>query len=171
MKEYKLDYKLSKELFKSNRRLFNSNECYNNIFNLIPSISSNKDDIKVAYGFVYTAGINMFTRHCFVLYKDKIIDPTAMFWTNINTLYDTFYYYPMIEFSIENYLDILDRNKGHIKLYNELLTDEIQLHNELINLGYQRNFGELAEFLERIYKKDLIKGLNEYQINNGIIKK
>ena len=64
-----------------------------------------------------------------------------------------------------------DINRGHIELYNELLNQEIQLHNKLVSRDYHRNFGELGEFLERVYNKDLMKGLNEYKINKGIIKK
>ena len=77
-----------------------------------------------------------------------------MFWTNV----DTFYYHPMIEFNIENYLNVLYKNRVYIELYNELLNYDIQLHNKLINLSYHRNFGELGEFLEWVYNKHLIKG-------------
>lgn len=96
------------------------------------------------------------------------MEPIEITLSQINATTIHFYYYPMKEFSVEDYLDIIDENRNHIELYNKLLNHETQLHNELINLGYKRNFGE---FLVRVYKKDLMKGLNEYKINKGIIKK
>ena len=171
MKEYKLNYQISKEIFETNRDDFKPNQCYNNIFLLVSNRNIDTNRIKIVYGFIYRKDINIFTRHCFALYDNEVIDPTAMFWINVDTLYNTFYYYPIIELNTEEYLNVLDKNRGHIELYNELLNQEIQFHNKLVSLGYNRNFGELGEFLERVYNKDLIKGLNEYKINNGIIKK
>ena len=171
MTQYKLNYQLSKEIFGTNRDNFKPNQCYNNTFLLVSNRNIDTNRIKIVYGFIYRKDINIFTRHCFVLHEGEIIDPTAMFWNNVDTLHDTFYYYPIIELNIEEYLNVLDKNRGRIELYNELLNQEIQLHNKLVSRDYHRNFGELGEFLERVYNKDLMKGLNEYKINNGIIKK
>ena len=94
--EYKLNYKLSKEIFETNRDSFKLKQYYNNTFPFVSNINIDTNKIEVLYGFIYRKDINIFTKYCFVLYSKRIIDHTAMFWSNV----DTFYYHPMIEFNI-----------------------------------------------------------------------
>ena len=170
--KYILDYQLSKDVYNVSKSILNPNKCYNNTFNITSNIPSFLDssEIKIMYCLMLRKGINMFNRHCCILYKDKIVDPTALFWNNIDILYPSFIYYPIEVHTLDIYTDMLSKNHGHVELYNPLLQKEIILHNALVSEGYQRNYGELGEFLQRVYKKDLVNGIKSYQFNNGIIK-
>ena len=83
--EYKLNYKLSKEIFETNRDNCKLNQYYNNTFPFVSNINIDTNKIEVLYGFIYRKDINIFTKYCFVLYSKRIIDHTAMFWSNVDT--------------------------------------------------------------------------------------
>ena len=174
--EFHINYELSRIIYDELESILERNKCYDNIFRTISNLSKFLDivdinEIKVAYCLILDKDINMFNRHCCLLYQDKILDPTALFWSNIDTRYSTFLYYPLGCFSIEGYSDVLHQNMSDgIELYKLLLQREIELHNYLIKEGHLRNFGELGEFLERIYSKEnFIDGLKGYQEQGGII--
>lgn len=170
--KYLLDYQLSRDVYNVSKSLLEPNKCYNNTFNITSNIPSFLDssEIKIMYCLMLRKDINMFNRHCCILYKNKIIDPTALFWSNIDTLYPLFFYYPLEVYTLDKYTEVLSENYGQVELYNLLLQKEIDMHNTLITRSYQRNYGELGEFLERVYKKDLFGGIKLYQSNHGIIK-
>lgn len=119
---------------------------------------------------LYREDTNMFNRHCCILYDGMVVDPTAPLWKGIKKSFHMFRYYIVNTYTSEQYFDILDTNKGYPEFYKELLEEEIKIHNALIRENYLRNFGELGEFLERIYGRNIGKGILEYQNNRGIIK-
>lgn len=168
MKEYYLDLKLSQKVYNSNKNVLEIGKCYNNIFNIITTPELVSRDIKIAYGFIYRKSINMFTRHCFVLLKGKIVDPTALFWSVAN-VQNIVTYYPFKLYNTDEYLSALSENNRLPDLYEELLEEEIDAHNRLIKLGFTRNLLEVGEFLQRVYGKNLLEGIEEYNKNNKVI--
>lgn len=172
MKSFRLNYELSQEIFNRNKDSIRINDCYKNVFNIIASLPTkiNMEDVRIMYCMLYREDTNMFNRHCCILYQDMVIDPTAPLWKGIENSFHVFRYYVINTYNSEQYLDILDLNEGYPELFEELLEEEIKIHNALIRKNYARNFGELGEFLERVYKKNLGTGILEYQNNQGIIK-
>lgn len=173
MNSFRLNYRLSEEVYNRNKDSIKINECYRNVFNAIVSLPPeiNTRDVRIMYCMLYREDTNMFNRHCCILYNGMVVDPTAPLWKGIKKSFHMFRYYIINIYTSEQYFDILNINKGYPEFYKELLEEEIKVHNALIEKGYLRNFGELGEFLDRVYNKDLVKGLNEYKINNGIIKR
>lgn len=172
MKSFRLNYELSQEVYNRNKDSININECYRNVFNVTASLPQeiNMRDARIMYCMLYREDTNMFNRHCCILYQDTVIDPTAPLWKSAKNSFHMFRYYIINTYTSEQHLDILDLNNGHLEFFEELLEEEIKIHNALIRKNYARNFGELGEFLERVYKKNLGTGILEYQNNQGIIK-
>lgn len=167
IKECYLDYELSKKVYNSNKNLLEIGKCYNNIFNIITCKELVNQDIQIAYGFIYRTDINMFTRHCFVLLKGKIVDPTALFWSVAN-VQNIVTYYPFKLYNTDEYLSILSKKNNRTDLYEELIKEEVQAHNNLVELGFDRNPMEIAKFLQRVYKENLWEGIREYNKNNKV---
>lgn len=168
MKEYYLDLKLSQKVYNNNKDLLEIGKCYNNVFNIITCREIVNKDIKIAYGFIYRKSINIFSRHCFILLEDKtVIDPTTLFWKAENVA-DTIIYYPFKAYTFHEYLLVLSKKANRTDLYNELLKEEVQAHNNLTELGFTRNPMEIGEFLQRVYKENLWEGIEEYNKNNKV---
>lgn len=168
MKKYYLDLKLSKKIYNSNKNKLKKSECYTNIFNVITSPELVSQDIKIAYGFIYRKSINMFTRHCFVILGDRVVDPTALFW-DIENVADITTYYPFKEYTFTEYLSALSENNRRADLYEALLKEEIDAHNKLISMNFNRNPIEEGDFLQRVYKENFWEGLKNYNKNKKII--
>ena len=149
IKECYLDYELSKKVYNSNKNLLEIGKCYNNIFNIITTPELVKQDIRIAYGFIYRADINMFTRHCFIVSEGKVVDPTVLFWKAENVA-DITTYYPFKIYTFSEYLSVLSKKGNKTDLYEELIKEEVQAHNSLTELGFDRNPLELGEFLQRV---------------------
>lgn len=167
MKKYYLDLKLSKKIYNSNKNKLKKSECYTNIFNVITSPELVSQDIKIAYGFIYRKSINMFTRHCFIILEDKVVDPTILFWSVAN-VQNIVTYYPFKVYNVDEYLSILSKKNNKTDLYELLIKEEVQAHNNLVELGFVRNPLELGEFLQRVYGKNLLEGIEEYNKNNKV---
>ena len=116
MKKYQLNYEKSKEVFEQCKPLIEFKQCYNNIFNVVTDYIATfrSGEWKVAYGYVEVMPL-VYCRHCFILDKDKAIDPTICTNTdpNINREYlvmkifdDIDAYFYAIE--SENYFPALD---------------------------------------------------------------
>lgn len=167
VEEYYLDYELSKKIYNSNKNKLKKSECYNNIFNIITCKELVNQDIQIAYGFIYRKSINIFSRHCFILKDNKIIDPTTLFWSEQNKI-DTIIYYPFKTYTFDEYLSVLSKKVNRTDLYDELLKEEVQAHNNLVDMNFDRNPMEIAEFLQRVYGKNLLEGIEEYNKNNKV---
>lgn len=165
MKKYYLDFTLSKKIYNSNKNVLEINKCYNNIFNITTCRDLVSKDIRVAYGFIYRSDLNMFTRHCFILLNNKAIDPTVLFW-NTKNVQDIVTYYPFKIYHMREYISTLAENNRWTDLYEGLLEEEIQAHNRLIDMNFERNILEESEFLQRVYKKNFWKGVDDYNKNN-----
>ena len=63
---------------------------------------------------------------------------------------------------------VLSKKANRTDLYNELLKEEVQAHNNLTELGFTRNPMEIGEFLQRVYKENLWEGIREYNKNNKV---
>lgn len=169
MKEYYLDLKLSQKVYNSNKNVLEIGKCYNNIFNIITTPELVKQDIRICYGFIYRKSINIFSRHCFILLEDNtVIDPTTLFWKAENVA-DTIIYYPFKAYTFHEYLLVLSKKANRTDLYEELIKEEVQAHNNLVELGFDRNPMETAEFLQRVYKENLWEGIENYNKNNKLI--
>lgn len=167
IEKYYLDYELSKKVYNSNKNVLEIGKCYNNIFNIITTPELVKQDIRICYGFIYRKSINIFSRHCFILLKGKVIDPTTLFWSEQNKA-DTIIYYPFKAYTFHEYLSVLSKKVNKTDLYEELIKEEVQAHNNLVELGFDRNPMETAEFLQRVYKENLWEGIREYNKNNKV---
>lgn len=168
MKEYYLDFKLSKKIYNSNKNKLKKSECYNNIFNIITTPELVNKDIKIAYGFIYRTDINMFTRHCFILLNNKVVDPTVLFWS-VTNVQNIVIYYPFKIYSFDEYLSALSKKANRTDLYELLIKEEIHAHNKLISMNFTRNLLEVGEFLQRAYKENLWEGIENYNKNNKLI--
>lgn len=168
MKEYYLDFKLSRKIYNSNKNELKINKCYNNVFNIITTKELISQDIRICYGFMYRKDLSMFNRHCFILNNDKVVDPTALFW-DIESIEDITTYYPFKEYTFTEYLSALSENNRRADLYEALLKEEIDAHNRLITEGFNRNPIEEGDFLQRVYKENFWEGLKNYNKNNKLI--
>ena len=165
--KFYLDLELSKKIYNSNKNILEIGKCYNNIFNIITCRELVNKDIKIAYGFIYRKSINIFSRHCFIVLKGKVIDPTTLFWKAENVA-DTIIYYPFKAYTFDEYLSVLSKKANRTDLYKELIKEEVQAHNNLVELGFDRNPMEIGEFLQRVYKENLWEGIEEYNKNNKV---
>lgn len=92
--------------------LIKPKECYDNvarIFNRKRSLLKKYPGICIVYGGVQIItneddiDSNLFVKHCFFKFNDKVIDPTIY----NNTLSGYTKYFSVIEYSIDEYLDML----------------------------------------------------------------
>lgn len=167
IEEYYLDLELSKKIYNNNKNKLKKSECYNNIFNIITCKELVSQDIRICYGFIYRADLNMFTRHCFILLNNKIVDPTTLFWKAEN-IEDIIKYYIFKAYTFSEYLSVLSKKGNKTDLYEELIKEEVQAHNNLVDMNFDRNPMEIAEFLQRVYGKNLLEGIEEYNKNNKV---
>jgi hypothetical protein len=104
---------LSETFYNKFNGLIKSRECYDNvarIFNSNRSILIDYPGICIVYGGVQIItcdddlGSNLFVKHCFFKFKDKIIDPTL--YKNKSLRAET-KYFSVTEYSFDEYLDML----------------------------------------------------------------
>lgn len=165
--KFYLDLKLSQKIYNSNKNVLEIGKCYNNVFNVITCRELISEDIRICYGFVYRKDLSMFNRHCFIVLNNKVVDPTALLW-DIENVADVTTYYPFKTYTFTKYLSVLSENNRRADLYEVLLKEEIDAHNRLIQKGFNRNPIEEAEFLQRVYGKNLWEGIREYNKNNKV---
>lgn len=73
---------LSQEIKSQYPNLIKPNQCYDNVYRLMShtrfrSEVFNALDLQVVYGFVQAvAGSNLYTRHCYFLKGEEVVDPT-----------------------------------------------------------------------------------------------
>lgn len=85
MRKYELNVIDSEKLCTRNKNLVEIKMCYSNVANIVlnyfPLFREYKG-IKIAYGGVNLAPAldGAYAKHCFFLYEDSVIDPTAMLW-------------------------------------------------------------------------------------------
>lgn len=85
MKNFRLNYELSEEVYNRNKDSIKINECYRNVFNTIASLPPeiNTRGVRIMYCMLYREDTNMFNRHCCILYDGMVVDPTAPLWKGI----------------------------------------------------------------------------------------
>lgn len=132
MEFYYPNMELSKVFCEECYGLIKPKECYDNIariFNKKMSLLKDYSDICIVYGGVQIItneddfGSNLFVKHCFFKYKDKVIDPTIY---NNNTLKEYTKYFSVIEYSLDEYVDMLIR------------------HNETLPVGIMRKLNNVS---------------------------
>lgn len=135
MKKYFLNEENSLSLYKENKSKIIAKDCYHNIFRLISKYRKEftSGDWKIAYGYISSVD-NIFCRHCFILFKDKVIDPTV-YATNSNN--STRHYYVFTEFSsIDEYLDAIEKENGYPALNKILINEDTAAQKWALDNGY-----------------------------------
>lgn len=142
MKSYKLNYYLSKKIYKHHKQKIYLNRCYMNIYLLRNCMELNKYLYTIAYGFLLHDGI--YTRHCFILLSNgTVIDPTIFI---VNEKYD-FEYFIIKDFTLMEYMQQIIANDYDLSFVDLLINKEIELHDELKKQGYERNICEYEDFM------------------------
>lgn len=81
MKEYKIDYELSKEMYEEHKDLIQLKQCYNNCFEVAMSdrrFNFFNKEIKMGYCYMDIGFVGILVRHCVLItHDDKLIDVTA----------------------------------------------------------------------------------------------
>ncbi|WP_368262457.1 hypothetical protein [Clostridium disporicum] len=145
MKKYCLNYELSKEVYDRNKDMVAIKECYLNVAKIITCdrvIKEHYKDYKVVFGGLKidlnesSNSTEMYAKHCFLLFKDEIIDVTVFESDNINK--ETVDYLIFKTFEIEDYLDKLEKCNGDTSLSKFMLKflneKTMELYNENIIL-------------------------------------
>lgn len=145
IKFYNPDVELSEFFGKSCSDLIGLKDCYNNVARILNKKSSlvkKYPGICIVYGGVqitvnrYDSDNKLFVKHCFFKYNDKAIDPTIY---NINNkLNERAKYFSVIEYSIEEYLDMLSTYKDTLpnNIMKEMNIASLDLFNhEIVLVG------------------------------------
>lgn len=82
MKEYKIDYELSKEIYEEYKGLIQLKQCYYNCFKVATSSNKQFDffnkEIKMGYCYMDIGFVGILVRHCVLItHDDRLIDVTA----------------------------------------------------------------------------------------------
>lgn len=144
---YKLDYKLSKEIFEQNKEKIQLNMCYKNTYLIHNCLELKGYNYQIAYGFLLDESIC--TRHCFIFLEDcnTVVDPTAfLFLTQKELELNAVRYCIIKTFNRKEYL-VETLRSNDLSLTNLLIEKEIKTHDKLVKLGYVRNQYELDDFI------------------------
>lgn len=149
MESYKLNYKLSKKIYKHHKQKIRLHMCYSNIYLIRNCAELNGYNYKIAYGFLLD-NENIFTRHCFILLENgAIVDPTFFAFAEKE---ETAEYFIIKSFSLMDYMEAVVKNEYNLSLEHLLMNKEIELHSKLEKSGYERNIYEDDEFIMRRLK-------------------
>lgn len=147
MKPLKMNLELSRDIFKICKDSIEMKLCYNNTFHvasqLMFSRKLDKSNLKIAYGFVDRKSIGMFFRHAFLIYKEEVIDVTALLWReDIENEYKELDYYTFKEYSFSDfdaYIDDISDNDGYPALNRVLVEEETVVSDKLMQIGLNYN--------------------------------
>lgn len=135
MEKYFLDEKLSFSIYADNKFKIVAKDCYHNIFKLISNFRKKFvfGEWKIAYGYVSSVD-NIFCRHCFILFGDKVIDPTvyATKLDNSNRVYFVFRKFN----TLDDYLDAIETENGYPALNGVLRKDDMRAQKWALDNGY-----------------------------------
>lgn len=149
MESYKLNYKLSKKIYKHHKQKIRLHMCYSNIYLIRNCVELNNYSYKIAYGYLLDSE-NVYTRHCFILLADNtVIDPTIFAFKGEK---DVIGYFIIKSFNLSDYIKEVIHNEYDLSLGYLLIGEEIELHDKLKKYGYERNIYEDDEFLLRRLK-------------------
>lgn len=149
MESYKLNYKLSKKIYKHHKQKIRLNMCYSNIYLIRNCVELDNYSYKIAYGYLLDSE-NIYTRHCFILLEDNtVIDPTIFVFT---TPEDVVEYFIIKSFNLMEYSEEIIKNEYDLSLGYSLINEEIELHDKLKKHGCERNAYEDDEFIMRRLK-------------------
>ena len=149
MESYKLNYKLSKKIYKHHKQKIRLHMCYSNIYLIRNCVELNNYSYKIAYGYLLDSE-NVYTRHCFILLADNtVIDPTIFAFKGEK---DVIGYFIIKSFNLSDYIKEVIHNEYDLSLGYLLIGEEIELHDKLKKHGYERNVYENDEFLLRRLK-------------------
>lgn len=118
MRFYKLNVQESEKIYELCRDLIELKMCYNNVANVVLnhySLFKIYKGIQIAYGGVSLAPAleGAYAKHCFFIYEDMVIDPTAMFWDKDVQARD---YVIARTFDFGEYIDNVSRSDGDASL-------------------------------------------------------
>lgn len=149
MESYKLNYKLSKKIYKHHKQKIRLHMCYSNIYLIRNCAELRNYSYKIAYGYLLDSE-NVYTRHCFILLADNtVVDPTIFVFT---TPEDVVEYFIIKSFNLMEYSEEIIKNEYDLSLGYSLINEEIELHDKLKKHGYERNVYEDDEFIMRRLK-------------------
>lgn len=149
MESYKLNYKLSKKIYKHHKQKIRLNMCYMNIYLIRNCLELSGYNYKIAYGYMLDKQ-NIYTRHCFILLGDNtIVDPTVFIFSCAE---DIVGYFIIKTFSLIEYTEEIIKNEYDLSLGYLLIDEEIEIHDKLKKCGYERNIYEDDEFIIRRLK-------------------
>lgn len=137
MRFYKLNVQESEKIYELCRDLIELKMCYNNVANVVLnhySLFKEYKGIQIAYGGVSLAPIldGAYAKHCFFIYNDTVIDPTAMLWEKEKQTRD---YVVAKTFNYDDYITNVSKADGNVSLEFELRSDFRKLMIELKDDG------------------------------------
>lgn len=136
MKKYEIDYENSKFVYNQNKNILKIKECYYNIFNLINKYPNMflTGIYKIVYCYVTINNYdNLYCRHCCILYKNKIIDPTIFCYSkNDNDIKNTKYLIFKIFDDIYEYHNCIEKDHFYPALIQSLNEEDKLLQEEAL---------------------------------------
>ena len=180
MKALKLNLDLSKKVYEEIENKVELRSCYNNTFYAISYILENSDtfkeirDYKISYGFIKKniSGFDMLFRHGYLTINDnEVIDVTACLWYDVEEKYDECEYYTFKEYDLDSYLDTLMEFDGLPALYGDTINEELRLYSKFVKAGMQYNPIDHMDFIQRLNKNDIFRGIEEFENKTSIIHK
>ena len=123
MKQYALNFDLSRNLYEEHKEDIKSKNCYHNIFNVLIFYPENfrRGEWKIAYGYVKSVE-NIYCRHCFIFNGEEVIDPTV-FTTNRDNKNRTYYITKVFD-SAGDYLEALEAEGDYPALQKHLRKED-----------------------------------------------
>lgn len=154
MKEYIINYELSKKIFEENKGLIKRNECYKNVFNIF--LYNILEDKNPKYCVGYAIKGDFVYRHGFIRIEDKIIDPTPFSYSNEKEVNDLKY---MIfsEYSGKEYRDLFLTEKSKFYGLEDSIAEEEVKFIEENNLFEKINMIDITNLIRNYYVSILKK--------------
>lgn len=180
MKALKLNLDLSMKVYEEVEHKIELRNCYNNTFYTISYILENMykfkeiKDYKISYGFIKKSisGYDMLFRHGYITINDnEVVDVTACLWYDVKEKYDEYEYYTFKEYDLDSYLNTLMEFDGLPALYGDTINEELRLYSKFVKDGIQYNPIDHMDFMQRIYKNDIFRGIEEFENKTSIIHK
>lgn len=176
MKALKLNLDLSKKVYEEIEDKIELRSCYNNTFYAISLMNEFKEvrECKISYGFIKKniKGVGMLFRHAYLtINNDEVIDVTACLWHDVEEMHDGYEYYTFKEYDLDSYLDTLMEFDGLPALYEDTINEELRLYSKFVKNDILYNPIDHIDFIQRLYKNDISRGLKEFENKTSIIHK
>lgn len=113
MESYRLNYKLSKKIYKHHKQKIRLNMCYMNIYLIRNCLELSGYNYKIAYGYMLDKQ-NIYTKHCFILLADNtIVDPTVFIFGCVE---DIVRYFIIKTFGLMEYMEEIIKNEETLNI-------------------------------------------------------